>query len=417
MTLQLHQLTDQIEQAKLRSADRARERKARLPGSIDALQRAAPDRDLPSKAERAARAQWHGAIPTHESLDLRAPAGPMPPRATVVAVDGSQIYPDRHAPALYYALNMGYFIARLGQGETDSGSAAELVVDEDRLCPGGEILSPAALNARRSLGELALLSALCLAESGRYPAASSRPPLLGLLDGSLPLNALREGIRTEERSQLERQYLAFLDNLGEKQVPVTGYVSRPWGSPVLALLGLAQVSPSDLENYLRSPAPSRALHDLPDPFRPLADRDVFACLLEPGERSAVFEYSSEANELYRQTPLSYLPDTTHSTHFFYLNVGRDSASIARLDIPEWVARSGGLVEMVHTVVLDQCRVTLSDPYPYALIRADEEAVVRGEEKRRLEEMILSGLMAEGLEAEPSEKLAQKWKARYRHGSH
>ncbi|MGA2112038.1 MAG: DNA double-strand break repair nuclease NurA [Anaerolineales bacterium] len=416
MTLQLHQLTDQIEQAKLRSADRAREKGARLPGAIDALHRAALDQDLLSKAERFSRARWRGAIPAQESLDLHAAADSMPLEATIVGVDGSQIYPDLHAPALYYALNLGYFIGRLGRRETDSGSSAELVVDEERVCPGGEILSAAALNAKRSVGELTLLATLCLGELRPHSAASPPPAVLGLLDGSLALNLPREGMRSDERSQLERQYLASLEGLGEKQVPVAGYVSRPWGSPVLALLGLCQAVASDLEKRPGAPQGSQAPHDLANPFRPLADREVFAEFLPPGERSALFEHSSDANEPFRRTPLSHIPGTTHSTHFFYLNVGRESASIARVDIPAWVAKSPRHLGLVHTLVLDQCRVTLSDPYPYALIRADEEAVVRSEEKRHLEAMIQSGLMAEGLEAVPSEKLAQKGKARYRTGS-
>jgi hypothetical protein len=413
MTLQLHQLMDQIKQAGLQSADRARERRARLPESIHALHQAAADPELPSRVKQATRIQWRGAIPTQEKVDRHVAAPSTPPCATIVAVDGSQVYPDPHGPSLYYALNMGYFIVRLGKGETDSGSAAELVFDESRLCPGGEILPAAALNARRSIEELALLSSLCLAELGRPSAPLSGSSVLGLLDGSLAINLRREGIRVEERSQLERRYLSFLDQLGQKEIPVAGYVARPWGSPVLSLLALARIDSSDLESYIRSLVTSRSDAESPDPFRALSDRVLFAELLKPGERSALFEHGAEANELFRQAVLSHFPGTSHSTHFFYVNVGHTTASVARLDIPEWVARSERMVETVHALVLDQCHVTLSDPYPYALIRADEEAVVRGEEKEALEAMIRSGLMAEGLEAEPSEKLAQKWKARYR----
>jgi len=415
MTLQLHQLTEEIQRAKTHSADRERKKGARLPEALEAFHRAAQDPDLLSKARRLARARWRGAIPAEAPMDFHGGPEAMPPEVTVVGVDGSQIYPDRHAPALYYALNLGYFIGRLGQGETDSGSDAELVVEEEKVSPGEEILPPAVLNAKRSVEELVLLTRLCVGERKRRPAALPRPQVLGLLDGSLGLVTPHEGMRSEERAELHRQYLASLETLCQMRLPVAGYVSRPWGSPVLALVSLSRAACSELENY---PPSSQGSQPSPLPanlFQPLSDRDLFARLLPPGERSALFGYSSDGDEVFRQTPPPKTPGPSQGVRFFYLNVGRESASIARVDIPQWVAESPRHLGLVHSVVLDQCRVTLNDPYPYALIRADEEAVVRGEERRGLEEMIQSGLIAEGLEAVPSEKLAQKGKARYRAG--
>src|SRR5512139_4065686 len=42
------------------------------------------------------------AKPVDEPLDASFPKPPLPERLTVLAADGSQIYPDRHAPVDFY---------------------------------------------------------------------------------------------------------------------------------------------------------------------------------------------------------------------------------------------------------------------------------------------------------------------------
>ena len=49
-----------------------------------------------------------------EPLDGHYPLPPMPAQATLLAADGSQIYPDRHAPVNYCLINVGAIQVRLG---------------------------------------------------------------------------------------------------------------------------------------------------------------------------------------------------------------------------------------------------------------------------------------------------------------
>ena len=70
--------------------------------------------------------QWGGAIPVaDESLSVPVPCPGTPPDGlVVVGVDGSQIFPDRHALALYYLLQVGALLFRYN-GTTPSVHTAE----------------------------------------------------------------------------------------------------------------------------------------------------------------------------------------------------------------------------------------------------------------------------------------------------
>ena len=115
MALELNKLTDQVAamgQAMAARADelagrasRARELLASQPDVSDELKR---------KIE-AARGidEWRrGCLPLGERLDERRRPLVQPRTFTLIAADGSQIYPDRHGIASYYLLNTGAIVLR-----------------------------------------------------------------------------------------------------------------------------------------------------------------------------------------------------------------------------------------------------------------------------------------------------------------
>jgi hypothetical protein len=133
-------------------------------------------------------------------------------------------------------------------------------------------------------------------------------------------------------------------------------------------------------------------------FYGLRDTAIFTGLLQPRQRSALFEVAPGWNTTYR--------NRGNSIHFFYANVGTPAqAIIARVEVPVWVAENRSVVDLLHTAIVEQCKV--SSGYPYVLARAHEIAVVTNAERAEFENMITTQLTRLGVEAQPSEKAQQK----------
>jgi hypothetical protein len=394
MTLRLHKVSKQIDRLQESAVARAEKLRADLPKIRHGLDLAAQRDDLPQKARTEAERGWNGAMPAcGEAIAFRKGAPAAPAALALVAVDGSQVYPDRHSASLFYAINIGYFILRSDSGETAADSEPAIFFEEDARLPDGNPISNTVLNARRTADEMSVLARLAVAERAAAPGR----PAFALADGGFALRIDEKTFPPAERESLQKRFFSAIDSLARETIPVAGYIARPGGSPVLSLIDLA-LDPSPKAAAGRG----KGGHS---PFPGLDDRVLFETLLAPGERSAVFEFAAYWNDLYRNR------EPNQSAHFFYLNVGRRYPVIARVEIPEWTAKDLSLVDRVHAALVEQSAVTLNDPYPYALIRADEEAFVSGEEKQFLEEQMAVSLIRGGLRLSRSEKLSHKGRAR------
>jgi hypothetical protein len=119
------------------------------------------------------------------------------------------------------------------------------------------------------------------------------------------------------------------------------------------------------------------------PLRGVSDRWLFGehknPLLPPGHRSAVFKIQSSSDKKYKGVL---------ELHFFYLNVGTEGHPWpVRVEIPRWVVDDKSKLDLLHSVLVEQCRMMGSKPYPYLLHRAHETAVVKNEEKQQIEQML------------------------------
>ena len=92
----------------------------------------------------------------------------------------------------------------------------------------------------------------------------------------------------------------------------------------------------------------------------------------------------------------------HLIHFFYMRVGRE---VARVEIPRWVAEDPAAVELVHTLIYDQCMK--GQGYPTALARAHEQAIVRAADRRAFLGIVESTLLRAELPASSSRKRESK----------
>jgi hypothetical protein len=349
-------------------------------------QRVALARALLRTAEPAALAAageaGHATALPLEPPAARHPLPPLPPDYQVLATDGSQIEPDRHGPALWYLLNIGWAVIQYGATPwAELASAPQLYYrPEDLYVRDGARQAPvqgSRLDARRSVAEMEQLAALAA-----RPAAV---PRVALSDGFLLLWAYWEGPEGFVRDHFVAQFQAALRRLQAVAVPVAGYISRPRGADVVTLLRQAPPHQSAC-GRCRGTEP-----EAPCALDGLADRLLFDDLA-PGERSALFE----SQTLARYYPPELLP------RFFYLNVGRE---VARVELPAWAAVQPDLVARVHAVVVDQCRRGLG--YPVVLARAHEQAVVGGADRQRVEELIRQALVVRGLPDQPSAKQASK----------
>jgi hypothetical protein len=137
------------------------------------------------------------------------------------------------------------------------------------------------------------------------------------------------------------------------------------------------------------------------PFLGVVDADLFSSLLGSCQRSAIFGIQS-------RTLHKYPPDL--ALHFFYLNVSQDGEQPypVRVEIPAWVAKDDKMVNDLHAVLIQQCRILGRRAYPYLLHRSHELALVTQEEKKQVETMIAHEMERRGFPiSEGSHKQAAK----------
>ena len=179
---------------------------------------------------------------------------------------------------------------------------------------------------------------------------------------------------------------------------MSGYLDVPRSTYLISLLHLLSLAPGQVNDAtLRSNGEIEGL----------TDAMLFAEVLEPGERSAIMAQNSPQNRDYSQKM-----GAQYEIGFFYVNVSLGKKpTIARIDIPLWVARDKQAVAALHSLIVAQCAIQGRRHYPYALTRADELAYISSVEKSQLDEMIRVEMFKNALEPEASNKLQTKGLAR------
>ncbi|HYE96239.1 MAG TPA: DNA double-strand break repair nuclease NurA [Rubricoccaceae bacterium] len=357
--LDFHHLVGQLHdfQAYRRAEDERHA--ARLARALDALVRCSPGwetlcADVQAEAEQAgSRSKPLRGLP-YSAPDGCHPCGERPTPVTVVATDGSQIYPDRHVEPACYLLNIARVALHYGTEEPVVLVAEPDLRfrqrDLDDLDPGGEDarldVTAEVVSALRDELELRWLFETAYEE--RRPAR----PLVAMADGTLIRWMLRGMKHRALEDRLVDRYLAQLERFREEGIPVCSYVSRPANTEVVNLLRFYLGEDDERPEE--------------DSLRGLLDRHVFERVLAPGQRSAVFASGSKILERYGDA---------HHIGYFYVRLPHE---VARVELPHWVTEQPGVVDLVHAVVLDQCEK--GGGYPIALTEAHERAVVRAQEK-------------------------------------
>lgn len=311
-----------------------------------------------------------------EPLDTAAPLTVSGKPRVLLAADGSQINPGRHGAVEFIAINVGAVCFRPGeppreQIHTSLRFGEDCTIDR-RPMSDADVAIWRDLEERRLLMELA------------HPHSQAGQLVVTLTDG--PLQLFGQGQESKFFEEKLKEYLGVLRELAEPRTAAAGYVDKPRSDYLVGLLELALLA---RENKLGEAGRER-------PLWPVRDRDLFARLLGPGERSAVL-----AMRLPEPNPFT----DKLALYCFYLNVGRAGhAQIARVEVPRWVAEEPVLLNLLQEVLVEQSAQLGARPYPYLLHRAHEVAVVHPDEIEEIERMIQAELRRQGVEPEnPSNK--------------
>lgn len=308
------------------------------------------------------------AVPVAESLLARIPNPQSNLPSAILAADGSQIYPSRHDRVKFGLINVGAIRMQPGSGVPPRETIRSELLTFDKLHPGEADLTEGSISLMRDIEERTILAELARQED---------PPVVALTDGQL--EPFPTGTETAQFEDLFKKYIKSLKELCQLNVCTAGYVDKSGSNLVVRLLEIALLSEENLINAGR-PEGRR--------FQSLTDIDLYAHVLQHGERSAVFAIRSEMARRFTDSL---------ALHFFYLNVGTESHPyLARVEIPAWVAEDQELLNMLHTTLVEQCRYLGSKPYPYLLHRSHEVAVVTFAEKDQLENMIQVELLRNGI---------------------
>ncbi len=314
------------------------------------------------------------AAPFKEFLNQTFAPPPLESGYTLLAADGSQINPDRHAMVEFGAINVGAIRMRPGAGQGNGGTQApeEIVQSQmmflnDLFTASGSLLTDDIVALKRDLAERQVLAEL---------ARSGPAPVVALTDGPLELFREPKGV-PEFRDGLEK-YKEVLHQLADLEVATAGYVDRPRGDLMVRLLELVIL---ERRGQLNKAGIERPLLGVYDTY-------LMRTLLKPGQRSAVTAIHSGSAQSFKDRL---------ALHFFYLNVGREGHPyFSRVEIPKWVAESERLLNLLHACLLAQAAHLGARPYPYILHRAHEIAVITYDEKNQLESMIVAELRRQGV---------------------
>jgi hypothetical protein len=395
MSLDLSKLVGQIIDLAASLKSKAGGRQAKLEFALKALKSSTADLNALKQKVESSKTTW--LVPgLKESPDLSREAKNYPDDFIVLASDGSHIDVDRHQSAHCFLINIGMAQLQYGRNPDAMLSNFPTLFFKDRdiviTSPDGRQIpiEGQLLGIKRSIEECR-----CLVESANE--LNEKLPLVALLDGSLVLWRLAEQIYPDfvVHELLVDGFLNYLGRLSElsrsRRLAVASYISYPRSTEVVNLLRLATCPhmPVDCDRYCPGKFEGRPC----DAIGGLLDRDLFTWLLAPGQRSALFSSRSSVVVKYYGA---------NEVNFFYIRL---DGEVARVEIPLWVAEDKELVELVHSVVLDQCRRGLG--YPVALSEVHEQAVVNSADRAQFWELVEQVMIEDGIVPESSAKSESK----------
>lgn len=317
-----------------------------------------------------------------EPLNTKVRIATAPKSHSVFATDGSQIAPSHHEIAYCYLINIGRIMLHYGQNlHPLLDSIPEVYYRREDLYASKQwgIRTEEWMGYRRGVLEAQYLAEMAC----RWvrPPGPHTDPNLAMVDGSL-IYWFLESLPQEARDQILLPLLAAWEELKIARIPLLGYLSASRSSEAMNFLRLQAC------NY---ETPNCGLHcsgleqdTTPcQLFEPLRDATFWSYLLEPGQRSPLWQSSARILDLY---------PTDQRIYFCYVNVGTE---IARVEVPAWVVEDSSLLEQSLSIMLAQ--VNKGYGYPVAIAEAHNQAVVRGGDRARFFALLEQQMLKTGLQ--------------------
>ncbi|MFC1948507.1 DNA double-strand break repair nuclease NurA [Chloroflexota bacterium] len=393
MSLDLTKVASQVGGLLTRLKEGLSERNEHLRNALGTAHAQAENLDSLKKKIATSKTTWLVADFT-DGLDLHFEPPLLPADFTVIATDGSHIDVDRHRAARCFLINIGGVVLNYGTSpDAILDSRPELYVSEDELVISQpetnreQPIEGTLLGIKRSVDECRRLVDL----AAEQPAGSST---VALVDGTLILWGLEGYPEFVGEKLLDEGFLDCLNHLrklnDDKKVALASYISLPRGTDVVNTLKVALCpnNPLDTDKHCKE-CKTRDCNSVSG----IRDRELFAGILGDSERSALFKTTSRVVEKQYGE---------HRIYFYYINVDEE---IARVEIPEWVARNEELLALTHSLILDQCR--RGHGYPVALSEAHEQAVVTGADRENFWQLVETALADEKIQTFTSAKARSK----------
>lgn len=286
---------------------------------------------------------------------------------SVLAVDGSQIYPDRNfSGASCLLINSGgCFLNYANSSFANFFSEPKLFLPDDIVQEDKFAFSKDLVDLKREELELQSLLEKFLFFYDQHDLNKSKG--LCLTDGSLIFWHL-EGKHPEVKQYFLDRYLYYLELFYKNKILIAGFISFPKSKELVNLIkiGLCRFTIADCischSQYKEFPC--KAVDSL-------IDTQVVKFFLK----------SNSSNSFYRTTLfygnskiIQNYPDHLKPC-FFYFDVGQE---IVRIEIPAWIAFDNEKLNFTCKVVVDQS--LKGGGYPVCLAEAHEQAVVKGPDR-------------------------------------
>ena len=398
MPFDLGEVALQLEQVAQRLGRTQNDRELRLTALLDAA--AQVDQASAQAATRSASERPYLAAQVEEALVGCYAPPPSPADWCVAAVDGSHIDVDRHLPVSCFLINLGGCVLTYGS-RSDAAFFSQPYLATDPLelylidpanSAQEEAVTGPLLSLVRTVRELERLAEV----------ASELPtglPVLALVDGSLVLWGLSgQGYKPFVQDAIIRdRFLPALEKFRalaeDRPLILAAYVSLPRYTEVVNAVRCS-LCPHAVARCRQSCGNRRSVLSPCNLANEFLDRELFQRLLDPGWRSPIYRTTSSV-------PRENYGDE-QQVYFYYLHAGEE---IARIEVPRWVAQDERLLDLGHSLILDQCQ--RGQGYPVAISEAHEQAVVRTSDRRLFKNMVSEALEREGLFAYTSEKERSK----------